>query len=264
MNILADSALPNAVEIFSRFGEVRLKPGREIIADDLTDIEVLIVRSVTKINAELLSHADKLRFVGTATAGFDHVDTGLLQSRGIGFSAAPGNNKASVGDYILSVLLVLAQRRGLKLPELSIGVVGCGNTGSEVIKKCTALGMKVLKCDPPRFKAGDASCNATLREALDCDITTLHVPLTKGEDEDATYHMLNYALLKSLKPGKILINASRGPVVDNPALYEVLRHRPDLQVWLDVFEGEPEITCRGLLPLVAGATPHIAGYSYES
>ena len=143
MKILVDSAMPNAMEVFSPYGEVVLKPGRDIVGEDLKDIDALMIRSVTKVDRELLAHAAKLRFIGTATAGCDHVDEELLKQLKIGFASAPGANKESVGDYILSVLLVFAQRYDLKLDGMSIGVVGCGNTGSEVIKKAHALNMTI-------------------------------------------------------------------------------------------------------------------------
>ncbi len=263
MKILADIALPNASEVFSQYGEVILKEGRKIAKEDLKDIDVLIIRSVTLVNEELLTFANKLKYVGTATAGMDHMDLGLLKQRNIAFDNAPGSNCVSVGDYILSVLLVLAVRYNVNLQGKSIGVVGCGNTGSQVCKKAQALGMKVVKNDPPRFRNCDKSCDASLDDALNCDFVTFHVPLEK-KGEDATYHLLNRERLLNLKKGTFVINASRGAVCDNQALYEVLKERPDLKVWCDVFEGEPAISVRELLPLLQGTTAHIAGYSYES
>ena len=144
MKILVDSAMPNALEVFSPYGEVVLKPGRDIVGEDLKDIDALMIRSVTKVDEKLLAGASKLKFIGTATAGCDHVDEGLLKQLKIGFASAPGANKESVGDYILSVLLVFAQRYDLKLDGMSIGVVGCGNTGSEVIKKAEALNVDMV------------------------------------------------------------------------------------------------------------------------
>lgn len=263
MKILADVALPNAEEVLSEYGDVRLKPGREIIPADLQGTDILIIRSVTRVDENLLRDAFALKFVGTATAGVDHLDCALLSSRGIAFANAPGSNRESVGDYVLSVLLVLAQRFGLNFKTMSIGVIGCGNTGSEVCRIASALGMQLVKRDPPRFEQGDQSCGASLEEALGCDIVTLHVPLIR-EGPLKTRYLLEYSRLQSLKPGTVLINASRGEVVDNAALCRVLGERPDLKAWCDVFEGEPEISCRELLPRLQGATAHIAGYSYES
>ena len=263
MKILCDIALPNSVEVFSQYGEVALKNGRQINADDLVDVDVLIIRSITKVNEDLLSKANKLKFVGTATAGMDHIDTALLDKKGIAYSNAQGSNCESVGDYILSVLLVLAEKYSISFEGKSIGIVGCGFVGSQVYNKAKALGLTIVKNDPPRFKIGDKTCNATLDEALACDIVTLHVPLIK-DGEYKTLHLIDEQKLLKLKPNAIFINASRGNVVDNEALSEFLEKRPDVKVWLDVFEGEPQINCKKLLSQVDGATAHIAGYSYES
>ena len=263
MKILCDIALPNSVEVFSQYGEVALENGRQINADDLVDVDVLIIRSITKVNEDLLSKANKLKFVGTATAGMDHIDTALLDKKGIAYSNAQGSNCESVGDYILSVLLVLAEKYSISFEGKSIGIVGCGFVGSQVYNKAKALGLTIVKNDPPRFKTGDKTCNATLDEALACDIVTLHVPLIK-DGEYKTLHLIDEQNLLKLKPNAIFINASRGNVVDNEALSEFLEKRSDIKVWLDVFEGEPEINCKKLLSQVDGATAHIAGYSYES
>lgn len=263
MKFLCDSALIHAKDVFSDYGEVVLKPGREICADDMTDIDVLIVRSVTKVNEELLKSANAIKFVGTATAGEDHIDTAYLKERGIAYSNAKGANAVSVADYVLSVLLVLAQRYDFSFEGKSIGIIGCGRVGSEVEKKALGLGLNVVKCDPPRYASGDLSCSASYAQALSCDIVTLHVPLNNG-GTDNTYHMIGYKELMSLKKDCVFINASRGPVVNSLELYAVLTQRPDLKVWLDVFEGEPEIECKELLNYVDGATAHIAGYSFES
>lgn len=263
MKFLCDIALPNSVEVFSQYGEVALKNGRQINADDLVDVDVLIIRSITKVNEDLLSKANKLKFVGTATAGMDHIDTALLDKKGIAYSNAQGSNCESVGDYILSVLLVLAEKYNLSFEGKNIGIVGCGFVGSQVYNKAKALGLTIVKNDPPRFKTGDKTCNATLDEALACDIVTLHVPLIK-DGEYKTLHLIDEQKLLKLKPNAIFINASRGNVVDNEALSVFLEKRPDVKVWLDVFEGEPQINCKKLLSQVDGATAHIAGYSYES
>ena len=263
MKFLCDIALPNSVEVFSQYGEVALKNGRQINAGDLVDVDVLIIRSITKVNEDLLSKANKLKFVGTATAGMDHIDTALLDKKGIAYSNAQGSNCESVGDYILSVLLVLAEKYSISFEGKSIGIVGCGFVGSQVYNKAKALGLTIVKNDPPRFKAGDKTCSATLDEALACDIVTLHVPLIQ-DGEYKTLHLIDEQNLLKLKPNAIFINASRGNVVDNEALSEFLEKRSDIKVWLDVFEGEPEINCKKLLSQVDGATAHIAGYSYES
>jgi len=263
MKFLCDIALPNSTEIFSQYGEVVLKKGREIVADDLVDVDALIIRSITKVDSALLTKANKLKFVGTATAGMDHIDIPLLKEKGIFVTNAQGSNCESVGDYILSVMLVMAQRFDLDFTGKSIGIIGCGYVGQQVENKAKALGLKIVKNDPPRFRDGDKTCNGTLQEALACDFVTLHVPLIK-EGVDKTLYLIGEKELLFLKEGAFLFNASRGNVVDNEALDRVLDKRKDLHVWLDVFEGEPEVKVKSLLNKVEGATAHIAGYSYES
>lgn len=263
MRIVVDNALPNGKEVFSLNGEVILKHGRGITAEDIQDADALIIRSITKVDAELLSKARKLRFVGTATAGFDHVNVPLLQERGIAFARAPGSNCVSVGDYVLSVLLVLSQRYDFDLKGKTIGVVGCGFTGSQVIKNARAIGMIPVMRDLPLFDKGRTDCGASLEDILSCDFISLHVPLNK-EGPYKTLHLIDEAALSQIRDHAFLINASRGPVVDNQALLQCLKSRPAVHAWLDVFEGEPEISVKELLPLLEGATAHIAGYSYES
>lgn len=263
LNILVDKALVNADKIFSVFGQVTLKEGRSIQASDLKDIDALIIRSVTKVNKDLLSMSNKLKFVGTATAGFDHIDINLLKEYGIAFSSAPGSNKESVGDYVLSTLLYASMRHNLDFTNKSIGVIGCGNTGSQVCTKAQALGLKLVKCDPIRKKDGDISCDASFLQAISCDIVSLHVPLIK-QGEYKTYHMLNETNFNYLKDDVLLINASRGDVIDNVAFCNYLKKHDSIKAYFDVFEGEPQILCHELLSYLQGASAHIAGYSYES
>ena len=150
MKILADQAIPNAKQILSAFGDVTLKYGREITADDLEGVEALFIRSVTNVNEELLAKADTLKFVGTATAGIDHIDRKALDARNISFAAAHGCNARSVADYMLSVWMVLAQRYDLDFSQMSIGLVGIGHVGTRVMRRAEALGMKVVCGDPLR------------------------------------------------------------------------------------------------------------------
>ncbi|RXJ88274.1 4-phosphoerythronate dehydrogenase, partial [Aliarcobacter trophiarum LMG 25534] len=152
MKIVVDENMPHAVELFAEFGEVIPLPGRQMQARDLLDADVLLVRSVTRVNGDLLATSPKLGFVGTATIGTDHVDNALLASRNIPFFSAPGCNKYSVGDYVLSALLVLAERYELDLSAMTLAVIGAGNTGECVAGKAEALGMRVLRCDPPRAR----------------------------------------------------------------------------------------------------------------
>ncbi|MEN4927746.1 4-phosphoerythronate dehydrogenase PdxB [Erwinia billingiae] len=261
MKILVDENMPYARELFSRTGTVVAVPGRPVPQAELDDADGLMVRSVTKVNAELLS-GKPVKFVGTATAGTDHIDEAFLQEQGIAFSAAPGCNAIAVVEYVFSSLLLLAERDGFLLKDRTVGIVGVGNVGGRLQARLEALGIKTLLCDPPRADRGDDGEFLPLSTLVaDADILTFHTPLYKQGDYK-TLHLADEALLKALKPGTILINACRGPVVDNAALLKVLEQRDDLSVILDVWEPEPELS----LPLLAKvdiATAHIAGYTLE-
>ncbi len=156
MKILIDENMPYAAELFSQLGEVVTKPGRTLVADDLIDIDALMIRSVTKVNKSLLEKANKLRFVGTATAGQDHVDQALLAERGITFTAAPGCNKVGVAEYVLSSLMVLGQQHGFSIFDKMIGIVGAGNVGSYLAQCLDALGIRYLLNDPLKEQQGDS------------------------------------------------------------------------------------------------------------
>ncbi|MEN9584716.1 MAG: erythronate-4-phosphate dehydrogenase, partial [Pseudomonadota bacterium] len=254
-----------ALELFAEFGEVIPLSGRHMQAADLQDADVLLVRSVTRVDAALLATSPRLGFVGTATIGTDHVDKALLAKRDIPFFSAPGCNKYSVGDYVLSALLVLAERHELTLREMSLAVIGAGNTGECVAGKAEALGMRVLRCDPPRARAaaqaGEAGAFVDYQSALGADIVSFHVPITR-EGPDATFHLLDEQEIAARPAGQILINASRGEVWDNQALLARQQGPSPLRLVMDVWEGEPE-PLRALVPHTEIATPHIAGYSLE-
>ncbi len=261
VKILVDENMPYARELFSRTGEVVAVPGRPLPEAQLADADGLMVRSVTQVNAALLQ--DKpVKFVGTATAGTDHIDEDWLEQAGIAFSAAPGCNAIAVVEYVFSALLLLAERDGFQLRDRTVGIVGVGNVGGRLQKRLEAWGVKTLLCDPPRADRGDKedfhSLDALVEQA---DILTFHTPLFKSGPYKS-WHLADAARLMALKPNTILINACRGPVVDNAALLEVLNMRPDLSVVLDVWEPEPDLSL-ALLDKVDIATAHIAGYTLE-
>ncbi len=260
MKIVADENIPCVEQAFASLGEVTLLPGRGMQADDVRDADVLLVRSVTRVDATLLADS-AVRFVGSATIGFDHVDRAYLDNRGIGFSTAPGSNATSAAEYVVSVLMVLSARQGFELAGRTVGIIGCGNVGSRVRLRLTALGMRCLVNDPPLEARGFEDDFVSLETALQADIVTLHVPLEKA-GEYPTFHLINAGRLQQLGPGAILINTARGAVADNRALDEVLGSRDDLAVVLDVWENEPAISA-SLLHKVALGTPHIAGYSID-
>lgn len=260
MKIVADENIPAVTEAFAALGEVALVRGRGLEPAQVADADVLLVRSVTRVDERLLA-GSKVRFVGSATIGFDHVDRDWLAAHGIGFATAPGSNATSAAEYVVSVLMVLSQQQGFRLAGRSVGIIGCGNVGSRVKSRLSALGMTCRVNDPPLHAAGVAGEYVSLEEVLACDIVTVHVPLETG-GAHPTRHLIDAEALARLRPGAILLNTSRGAVADNAALLEVLRRRDDLTVVLDVWEGEPSISV-DLLKQVALGTPHIAGYSLD-
>ncbi|AUH00156.1 4-phosphoerythronate dehydrogenase PdxB [Prodigiosinella confusarubida] len=261
MKILVDENMPYARELFSRLGDVITVPGRPIPVEALNGADALMVRSVTKVNASLLA-GKTIKFVGTATAGTDHVDEDFLQQQGIAFSAAPGCNAIAVVEYVFSALLMLAERDGFSLKDRCVGIIGVGNVGSRLHARLKAFGVRTLLCDPPRAERGDNEDFLSLEQvAGQADILTFHVPLFK-DGPYKTWHNVDATLLDSLRDGTILINACRGPVVDNVALLNVLKQGKKLSVVLDVWEPEPELSTE-LLSLVDIGTAHIAGYTLE-
>ncbi|SER09383.1 erythronate-4-phosphate dehydrogenase [Rosenbergiella nectarea] len=261
MKIVVDENMPYAQELFSRKGEVVRVPGRPLPVDELQDAQALMVRSVTPVTTQLVANTP-LAFVGSATAGTDHVELADLEAAGVAFSAAPGCNAIAVVEYVLSALLLLAERDGYALCDKTIGIVGVGNVGSRLQARCEALGMKVLLCDPPRADRGEKEDFLSLESvATQADILTFHTPLIK-QGAYPTWHCVDRDLLEKLPLGCVLINACRGAVVDNQALKQVLTERHDLSVVLDVWEPEPHLD-QQLLAQVDIATAHIAGYTLE-
>ncbi len=260
MRILADENIPLAEAFFGGSGEIRRRPGRAICRSDLLDCDVLLVRSVTRVDAALLQ-GTPVRFVGTCTIGTDHLDLAWLVAAGIQWASAPGCNARGVVDYVLGSLLALAEHTGLPLASRCYGIVGAGQVGGRLHQVLAGLGWAVRVCDPLR-QAREGGDFASLEQLLDeCDVLSLHTPLTCSGDHP-TRHLLGQHTLARLRPGTWLINASRGAVIDNRALGEQLVQRPDLQAVLDVWEGEPDVP-PPLPALCRIATPHIAGYSLE-
>lgn len=260
MKFIADKNIPLAAEAFGKFGEVELVQTGRIANDLVQGADVLIVRSETKVNEALL-RGSRVRFVGTATIGTDHIDTEYLKSEGIAFASAPGCNSNSVKEYLVGALLELSVSRNFSLEGKSIGVVGVGNVGRKVVAAAKSLGLTVLENDPPRARAEGGSGFVSLDEILSADIITLHVPLTKG-GTDPTYHLFNKEKFSRFQTGKIFINTSRGGVVETSSLKHAIAGRSITASVLDVWENEPDIDS-GLLSLVTIGSPHIAGYSLE-
>ena len=260
MLIVADENIPLLDAFFEGFGEIRRVPGRSIDRATVEPADVLLVRSVTNVNRALLE-GTQVRFVGTCTIGTDHLDLDYFTQAGITWSSAPGCNARGVVDYVLGSLQTLAEIEGVDLNQRTYGVVGAGEVGGRLVKVLKGLGWNVRVCDPPRQIAEDGDYVSLEQIIQQCDVISLHTPLTKSGN-GSTWHLFDRERLNRLKPGAWLINASRGPVVDNAALREVLLEREDLQAVLDVWEGEPEVDV-DLADLCVLATPHIAGYSLD-
>ncbi|QKJ36762.1 4-phosphoerythronate dehydrogenase PdxB [Pseudomonas sp. MPDS] len=260
MLIVADENIPLLDAFFQGFGEIRRVPGRGIDRSMVEQADVLLVRSVTQVNRTLLE-GSKVKFVGTCTIGTDHLDLDYFAEAGIRWASAPGCNARGVVDYVLGSLMTLAEIEGADLKQRTFGVVGAGQVGGRLVEVLKGLGWTVKVCDPPR-QATEGGDYVSLEQIIEqCDVISLHTPLTR-DGAQPTWHLFDEQRLRRLQPGIWLINAARGPVIDNTALREVLLEREDLQAVLDVWEHEPSVDA-DLADLCVIATPHIAGYSLD-
>ena len=262
MKVVVDNKIPYISEAIERIAdEVVYAPGQKIDAGMVKDADALIVRTRTQCN-KLLLEGSRVRFIATATIGYDHIDTEYCSQAGIYWTNAPGCNSASVAQYVHSALLLLQREKGLKLEGLTLGVIGVGNVGSKVVKVGESLGMRVLKNDLPRAELEGPEAYVSLqRLAEECDVLTFHVPLyIKGVYK--TFHLADAAFLQSLKRKPVIINTSRGEVVETEALLEALECGMVSDAIIDVWENEPNINS-SLLQHAFIATPHIAGYSAD-
>lgn len=257
MRIVADDKIPFLRGVFEPYAEVRYLPGGAIRQEDLRDADALITRTRTRCNRELLSGSN-VRFIATATIGYDHIDAAAMKELHIEWTNAPGCNAQSVASYLAAALT------GFKRPlrGLTLGVVGVGNVGRRIVETGEALGMRVLRNDPPRAEREGAADFHDLAQLLEeSDFITLHVPLERG-GRHPTFHLAGKDFLAAMKPGAVFINTSRGEVSDNAELKRALETGLLRAAVLDVWENEPEID-RGLLDRVFRGTPHIAGYSAD-
>jgi erythronate-4-phosphate dehydrogenase len=268
MKIVCATNMPFALEAFRTLGETRILEGRTLTPADVRDVEILALRSTTQVNRDLLE-GSRVRFVGTATIGTDHLDIPYLERRGIRWCFAPGCNANSVSEYVTAALLTLGERHGLTWEGKTLGIIGVGNVGSRVALKGDALGLRVLKCDPPRARGAPASAGGLApgpfvsleRILAESDVITVHVPLTRT-GEDKTLHLADAAFFDRARRGVVFLNAARGPVVDTPALLAALERGQVSHAVLDTWEGEPDYH-PGLVQRVDLGTPHIAGHSFE-
>lgn len=258
MKIVVDDKIPYIGEKLEALAnEVVALPGGAISAEDVRDADALIVRTRTRCDRQLLE-GSRVQLVATATIGFDHLDTEYLQEAGIAWTNCPGCNAASVAQYVACSLLLLQQEKGLRLNDMTLGIVGCGHVGSKVREAAQRLGMRTLICDPPLGAADFVPLDTLEREA---DILTFHVPLTR-EGRHATYHMADDSFFHRLERTPYIINTSRGEVVDGKALLSALHDGRVRDAIVDVWEHEPQLDLQ-LLERVFIGTPHIAGYSAD-
>jgi erythronate-4-phosphate dehydrogenase len=263
--IVADNNISLLNEYFSNLGNVIAKPGREITANDLKNADILLVRSITKVDKNLL-HNTKIKFVGSVTSGIDHIDVNYLKNQGIKFVCAKGFNASSVVEYVLSSIALFASKNKVDLSSCTVGIVGVGNIGLRLHYTLYKLGINTILTDPAK---PNYNCRLPVLKYIElpeliqkADIISLHCPLiTTGKHP--TYHLLNKNNFSMIKPGGCIINSCRGSVVDNIGLTDYLDKGNDLNLAFDVWENEPNIYLN-LLDKCQIATSHIAGYSYDA
>ena len=262
MKIIVDNKIPYIKKAIEEIAdEVVYAPGKDFTPALVKDADALIIRTRTHCNRELLE-GSKVKFIATATIGFDHIDTAYCREAGIRWTNAPGCNSASVAQYIQSSLILLQKTRGIELNKMTIGIVGVGNVGSKVAAVAQKLGMRVLLNDLPREeKEGSNGFTSLATIARECDVITFHVPLYK-EGKYKTFHLADEHFFRSLKKAPIIMNTSRGEVIETEALSQALKNGFITDAVIDVWEHEPGIDL-DLLDKVFIGTPHIAGYSAD-
>lgn len=261
IKIIADDKIPFLNGVLEPYADIKYLPGKQIDRNALKNADAVLIRTRTKCTQELLNDTS-VRFIGTATIGFDHIDTGYCESNNIRWVNAPGCNSSSVQQYIAAALFKIAREFRFRLSEKTIGIIGVGNVGSKVGTFCRIAGMNVLLNDPPRArKEGDNGFVDLDKILSESDIITLHVPLS-FVGEDKTYHMINERMIKRMKKGVWLINSSRGEVADTSSLKKSLKTGRLGGTVTDVWEHEPGLDLE-LMQRSFIATPHIAGYSTD-
>lgn len=261
MKIIIDDKIPYIKGAFEPVAEVVYLPGSKTTPEVVKDADAIVTRTRTICKESLLA-GSSVKFIATATIGYDHIDTEYCAAAGIEWTNAPGCNSKSVEQYIASALMVLAETKNLQLDQLTIGVVGVGNVGSKVARIAALFGMKVLLNDPPRARAEGGDKFVSLKRIQqDADVITLHVPLNMKGD-DATFHLADDGFFTALARKPILMNSCRGEVLDTVAVKAALKAGQISSLVCDCWENEPDLDLE-LLSLTDIATPHIAGYSKD-
>ncbi len=257
--IVVDENMPGITKLFAGF-DIVSADGRTIDPLMVQQADAIFCRSVTAINKKLLE-SSKIKFVGTATIGIDHLDIHWLKENHIGWSNAAGCNAAAVAQYVLSAIAFWCLKKNRTMQGLKVGIVGAGFVGTELARCLDVLGISYLLCDPPLQLKNDPRRMSALDKILACDVVSLHVPLTK-EGDYPTYHMLNEKTLKQLTDQQLLINTARGAVINNKELETYFQRPNSADIVLDVYENEPNPSIY-LIEQCLLATPHIAGHTLE-
>ncbi|WP_251359630.1 4-phosphoerythronate dehydrogenase [Kangiella sp. TOML190] len=260
LTVLADENMPMVDDLFGSFCWIERKSGRDICRADLAEVDILLVRSITQVDQELLQDTP-VKFVGSATIGLDHVDVDYLKQQDIQFAYAAGCNAQAVAEYVLTAIAYWANKRSVNLANATVGIIGAGNVGSQLSQLLQQLGIKYLLNDPPLAATSDSRDFVELQDIQHCDVVTCHVPL-KIDGEYATQYLIDSDFLQAMQGGSLLVNSSRGAVVNNQDALKFKAWNQGVDYIFDVWEGEPDIN-QELLDACLLATPHIAGYSLE-
>lgn len=261
MKVIVDNKIPYIHAAIEQIAdEVVYLPGSGFTAADVRDADALVVRTRTRCNRELLEGSN-VRFIATATIGFDHIDVDYCREAGIAWQNCPGCNAGSVEQYLHSVLLLLKRRWGMKLEEACLGIVGVGHVGSRIRQMAQSLGMRVLLNDPPRADRGEEGFVDLSVLARECDMITFHTPLNRS-GKYKTFHLADAGFFAGLQRKPFIVNTSRGEVIETSALLDALNTEKIKDAIIDTWENEPDINLE-LLQKVFLGTPHIAGYSAD-
>ena len=259
MKIIIDKHISFINGVLEPYAEVIYAQPSEINGELVSTADVLIIRTRTQCNATLLENS-QVKFIATATIGYDHVDVAFCAQNHINWTNAAGCNAHAVLEYIDAVFRFFEKNRNVQFQGKTIGIVGVGNVGKLIVGLGKKYGMKILQCDPPRARIEGGENFVTLEEIAEkSDIVTFHTPLIKC-GIDSTFHLCDSHFLSKLNPNAILINAARGGIIDENALKQF----PLLvaNTVLDCWENEPNINPE-LCVNIALSTPHIAGYSKQ-
>ena len=251
MRIIIDKGIPFLEGVFGSGITALHLPPEEITSETVREADALFVRTRTRIDRALLE-GSKVRFVATATIGFDHIDQAYCQEAGIHWVSCPGCNAQAVCDYVEEAISSMKSDK----TELTVGIVGYGHVGKLVAQMAEKKGYKTLISDPP---LGIGEALHTIAPL--CDVITFHTPLTH-EGKYPTYHLCDANILRLCQPNTLIINAARGGVIDEKALCDILTDNGQLSTAIDCWDGEPEIN-KTLLNMVDLASFHIAGYSIQ-